>query len=113
MKPENIETQDKKQFTFDLTAGQLAMVVAGFFLLTSVDGYCNGAAQLTDLDKASSAYTDLIFSPPIRKTIFGLGFAWGAINSFMKSSFIPFLTYTGLGAVYNFTPSIINMFSSL
>lgn len=112
MENKNTETKAKKISFKNSNPSYVAMAICALALFSTTDGFCN-SAQSSGLEAASAAYTDLIFSSAIRKTIFGLGFGWGAISSFMKSSFLPFLTYAGLGAVYNFTPSIINLFASL
>lgn len=112
-----VKQEEKSKFLLsEVNPNTVMAVIFVLGLVSSAQGFCADSASTLDygeFTKSSTKYIDFIFNPAIRKTVFGMGFGWGVINSFMKSSFMPFLTYAGLGATYNFTPSIINLLSSM
>lgn len=79
-------------------------------MLLPSQGFC---ADTTAMDKMATNVVDTVFAPWVRRTVLALGGALGVFKAIGAGSFMPFLTWGGIGLMVNFIPNLVNFLSTL
>ncbi len=105
-------TEKTTQHFNEISSSQMTVFITIFAiaLVLQTQGYCADAAVSTDMDQMATSVVDRVFAPWVRKTALAFGGGWGMIKSISGGSFIPLLTWGGIGLFANFIPKIIAWF---
>lgn len=93
-----------------LTPTTIVITVFVIALTLQTQGYCADGAGSAEMDQMATSVVERVFAPWVRKTALAFGGGWGMIKSISGGSFIPLLTWGGIGLSVNFIPKIIAWF---
>lgn len=105
-------TEKTAQHLYEISSNKTAVWITIFAitLVLQTQGYCADGAGTADMDQMATNVVERVFAPWVRKTALAFGGGWGMIKSISGGSFIPLLTWGGIGLFVNFIPKIIAWF---
>ncbi len=95
-----------------LSSSPTTIVITVFVIALTLQtqAYCADGAGTAEMDQMATNVVERVFAPWVRKTALAFGGGWGMIKSISGGSFIPLLTWGGIGLFVNFIPKIIAWF---
>ena len=93
------------------TRGIFIMLLLALVIVQS-QAFCDTAAATSSLDSLTTKVVETIFSPWVRRTALAFGAGMGIFQAVSSGSFIPLLTWGGMGLAVNYLPKVIELVGS-